>query len=174
MKKLICFVFIILFLFSGSACGRGFVMYTPAKTVVSVTPDVCQDGVSTRSPMPSFLQQIYPAGAITNEEYKQSLANPINNGVQVVISAKGLDDSVVESTDSKYRVRKISEHVSLSVDDILIRNDPSGWGDGLMDSGPFYLNWPIELSPGAHNAKLIFDTDTEGQVSYAWTFCILP
>lgn len=173
MKKLICSVFIMLFYLSGVSCGGSLVINTPAKTTASVTPDVCQH-VAATSPKPSFLQQIYPVGIITNEEYRQSLANPIDNGIRVVVSAEGLDDSVIKSTDSKYRVRKISEQVSISVDDMLIRNDISGWGDGLVDSGPFYLNWPIELSLGAHNVKLVFDSDIQGQLSYSWTFCILP
>ena len=175
MKKNIHLTLITLLFLFMVACNVQDEIITPtAHPTMNRTPNSCPEILPTPMPKPQFLELIYPSGSITKEEYEKSLTSPIFNGIHITVSANGIDGSILESADAEYRLTAISNRIQLLVDEIAISNDESNILDGLVDSGPFYFGWPVNLSIGIHKAKLIFNIDTGETVKYEWAFCILP
>lgn len=149
---------------------------TARPTVIStdMTSFACEDPLPIGAPLPDFLAKVHPVGTISLEDYNKALADPFFKGIGITVYASGIDSSVVHSRDSEYRLGRISDRTTLYVDELLAPNDASLILDGLLDEGPFYFSWRIQLEPGPHHAKLVFNTDTKGVVNYIWEFCINP
>jgi len=175
MKRTTCFALSAFLLFSTTACfEQGNVTATSVYSITDTLPVNCPKDPPTSVPMPTFLDSIYPVGVVNKTDYETSLTREIFAGIRIKISAKELDDSVVNSKDVDYRVNAISNRVRLFVDDILVPNKSTTIIDGLMDAGPFYLSWPVNIRVGHHTAKLFFDLESGKTINYLWTFCIIP
>jgi hypothetical protein len=114
----------------------------------------------------SISDKVYPIATITKAEYDEVLllvdpsgGNLYAGGINAVISAEGLNQSVVNSKDNG-RSNALSDRVTLLVNGLIISEVPTEILDGLMSAGPFYFSWAIDLDPGYYEATLAFDTDT--------------
>jgi hypothetical protein len=175
MKKNTHLILSALLLFLAVACSaQTEAIALPTHPIMTTIPNECPETLPTAMPMPEFLKSTYPNKSVTKEEYEKTLTSPIFKGVHINISADGIDASVLKSKDVDYRRNTISDRIQLFVDEISIPNDVSTVFDGLMDSGPFYFGWSVNLNIGIHKAKLIFNIDTGETVNYEWAFCILP
>jgi hypothetical protein len=175
MKKNTHLILASLLFFWVIACTFQDGIITPSVyPLMSKIPSACPQALTTAVPMPKFLESVYPSGSITKEEYEKTLKSPAFKGIHIRVSADGIDSSVLKSIDADYRRHAISNRIHLLIDEILISNEMATVLDGLVDSGPFDLSWPVQLNTGSHKAKLIFDTDEAETVNYDWTFCILP
>jgi hypothetical protein len=152
----------------------------PAETEQIVIPLTSMSAVEcpltspTPAPMPSFLDLVFPVGYISMSEYEKTFYDLDNGGIQIEVSASGLDSSVLKNKDPKVRIKAMANRVQLIIDDTITSNDFAFIGDGLMTFGPFWMSWRIGLSEGYHKAKLLFDTDLGRTIYYSWEFCITP
>jgi len=151
---------------------------TPQSTVDEfenlVTKD-CPKKLPTFEPKPEFLIWTSPTGFITKAEYdKLSGTMPSVDtkagGIQIEMSARGVDQSIVERTDND-RGSTLSKRVTLLINGLVVSKTPLVM-DGLMSYGPFYFYWVVNLNPGYYEATLVFDIDASKTVIYRWGFCI--
>ena len=142
----------------------------PAKTVQQECPDV----IPTPAPTPDFLNDVIPNGIIKKAEYDQLVWYISPDDPLVALNGGGIEVTIFASGKLGTRDTLGKSEITLIVDEIIFKGDPSSVRDGLEDHGPFWLVWAMDLNLGYHNATLRFDLYTGEAVTYSWNFCIIP
>jgi len=115
--------------------------------------------------LPDFLMMANPK-IITEEDYNKSLQSDLvmARGVVVQINGEKIGLSIENRTSEI-----IQQRAQLFVDNQLVPQDTLRIADGLEGTGgPYYLSWAPALSPGSHNVRFLFLTDTGDLLTYQW------
>lgn len=129
----------------------------------------CPEVMPAPKSKPVFLTRVFPIGFIKKAEFDdlikaRSAVDGTMGGIQATVEKirSGSDSGMISASS-----------IRLFVDRMPI-SQPTTIQHGLMEHGPYYYNWPVNLDPGYHVAKIEAYLDNGERVEYSWAICIVP
>jgi hypothetical protein len=158
-------IFLVIFFTASCAVdnsnGNPFALsVTPTATLPSSIPD--------NPRLPDFLDYVYPNYIECKTDYDKTLDDITSRGIGVTLWT----DEIGTTPEGRRIYQSLIDRIALFIDEKEISQERMQIGDGLMDAGPYYLHWDIELSPGLHHARFEYANDLNVIQRYVWQFII--